>query len=584
MQNEELIKKIQENITILTASQVRKGFRQLKVLKQFGISSSITDFASILGGFYSDHLFKEYNDMRKERAGHYFLKTSMDGKVLTVYDNEMFPSEPTKSFFSIRPVISYKDIPNALSNVTELEDGLFQVEFGEYPQFAVKQDKCKELEEALEQGKLKKTGKEYHIPYDYNYSNPDVFEEYEYEDKRYIRIKQNIQPHRCLSTGEVIAPGTMVWIEVSPIEWLVDQEKELLVSKRLLAAGIQMLSHRNYQDEFVLTNVYKFLTELFARDMISTDTKEKEKERPKIEAIIKQIYFMQDVMIDKEKTLQEVSEIIAKHNQKLDALLKDKKNNNYAIESLDSITYETELKLKIILESLKERREKLKVYFEMMDDVNDYIAILTGKEPKEGNELSDEFYVLEQKILPFLKEEDQKEIKELLLNVLYAQKQEIQDYIDGTGKIKYHTVEDMTLDLRREIHPVIEKINNEVNNRNIEKEIQESIEKIITGLYETPKNRFIAIYLTEINKTYNMIILNINKIPKDMKAQINTEVSEIMNRKIDYSKDFLSISRELMNMWLSLNRIYNIMSNYTNEIDRIRGEHINLEDITMGMD
>ena len=131
MQNEELIKLIQENITLLTAPQVKKGRKQLKALKLFGgIRASITDFGILLGGFTGHH-WSNVNGLI-EQDGYYFLKSIENGEIQAVYQNEIVTTSAQKSFYGIRPVISFANIPDILSNVKEIKEGLYQVEFGAY--------------------------------------------------------------------------------------------------------------------------------------------------------------------------------------------------------------------------------------------------------------------------------------------------------------------------------------------------------------------------------------------------------------------------------------------------------------------
>ena len=68
--------------------------------------------------------------------------------------------------------------------------------------------------------------------------SPLECEEYKFEGRKYIHIEAN--PSRdTLSSGLTYERGDMVWVEVLPIIWLVDEENKRLISKYGLLSGIR---------------------------------------------------------------------------------------------------------------------------------------------------------------------------------------------------------------------------------------------------------------------------------------------------------------------------------------------------------
>ena len=91
-----------------------------------------------------------------------------------------------------RPVATYSSI---LSNLINEKSDLFEnekVNFGEYPQWVVDTNDAIELENAYNNGNLKKTGKIYTTNYVYELWSDRKFKEskhieYEYNGRKYIR-------------------------------------------------------------------------------------------------------------------------------------------------------------------------------------------------------------------------------------------------------------------------------------------------------------------------------------------------------------------------------------------------------------
>lgn len=145
-----------------------------------------------------------------------------------------------------------------------------EVEYGEYPQYAVDANLGRTLDREFASGRLKKTGKTYTT--DSSRFNSDSFEarkhhEYEYNGKKYVKVKY-IHFECCkLSNGREFYNENEVWVEVAPIKWLVDEKSRLMISKTCLASGIRFCNDRQYRGDFERNEMYMFLNTYFAKDI-----------------------------------------------------------------------------------------------------------------------------------------------------------------------------------------------------------------------------------------------------------------------------------------------------------------------------
>lgn len=205
---------------------------------------------------------------------------------------------PTSSFLrrgTIRPVLSSTEL---LTNGTLKRDttitGVDIVEFGEYPQYAAPSSMQQILETQFHKGLihkgLKKTGNTY--TFDGN-KNPDyyykfmpvTYDEYEYGGKKYIRIKaQAYKDCFELSNGIKYLNDNHVWVEVTPVKWLVDNKNGLLISTRGLASGIRYAGNGAPDLKYSTSEMKEYLDKYMLHDLtqnmvfIKTDDMNKKRE------------------------------------------------------------------------------------------------------------------------------------------------------------------------------------------------------------------------------------------------------------------------------------------------------------------
>lgn len=586
--------------TLLPAGKVF-GLNQIDVIKKLGTKCAVSDFAILLGASTPPRTYYvDDNAARKARTGSWYsLSSTSDGYIRAInIGGSMYNEFSFSRNCAIRPVLPYSNISDISQNVERGKNGLLEVEYGEYPQYVVDVELGKKLDKEYNAGRLTKTGKRYTTDcikideYDREFQ-PTHHEEFEYKGKKYVMVKCRARKSSCtLSNGDTIEPGTYVWIEVSPIKWYVDEESKLLVSKTLLASGIRFCGKKKYKGNFKKTEMYMFLNKYFAKDIIpsKTDTLE-EKEvdnktsESKAEKLIREIYSYLEDMPNADEVIERLDIIVKNYNEKLKKLSENKRNNVPSVESLSSITSDLELKLSMLLDNLRKHHDKFRAYFNMIDTIDEYIAVVNGSGQENNSELASDLNTIMNVCIPFLKEEDGNRIKMELLAILNNQKQEIIKYLHSNNifnnnmsgnKLGYTTVEEMDLELRKKLHPILENLSISVNKRDIELEIRESMKKIIEGIYEEPKNKFLSFFLTKINDTYTKICLLLVSLPVDLQKKYNQELTDIMDDKIDYNKNLKFITDDLRTIWSSLNKLLCKVKNYINELDKIEDSQIDL--------
>lgn len=195
-----------------------------------------------------------------------------------------------------RPALPFSSISSITTNGVSgrrSEDGILEVEYGYYPQKAVSKDMQERLERAFKSRSLSRTGNSYttdsrkYDEYDEEFL-PRQHQEYEYNGKRYVRVEANSDYGKNefeLSNGEKYQDGDYVWIEVSPVKWLVDEKSKMMITDKLIFAGVQFKHTRDYHTrDFDKTDIKIFMDTYLAKDLeqsrrtVSITEQSKEKE------------------------------------------------------------------------------------------------------------------------------------------------------------------------------------------------------------------------------------------------------------------------------------------------------------------
>ena len=262
---------------------------QLDVLKKYGTLAAPTDLAKLLGAAIDESGWMvKYRSPENELVGNYWTLSAMEETNVYLSDVTNFGTsycDPRVRTNSVRPILSANQTCNLRPLVMKTIAGITTCEYGEYPQYLAPEPVSQELEQSYQKGLLATTGKNYtfdqHV---HNYKNksnqtdlkidfqPDPHAEYTYKDKQYIRVRgisrgsMEWTRHDCtLSSGKHIE-NQAYWIEVKPIEWLVDPSG-VWVSKKSLLSGIQFDTERTYDGHFDHTFLKRYLDAYFAKEI-----------------------------------------------------------------------------------------------------------------------------------------------------------------------------------------------------------------------------------------------------------------------------------------------------------------------------
>ena len=264
------------------------GSQQIDVIDKMGGMCAISDFAILLGAYVSDDYHVDGDRSLKGRTGWWYLSSSYgDGYVRDVNKGgDRGCTGAGKRSGAVRPALPYSNISDISPNGVRGREGFLEVEYGEYPQYVVDTSLARTLESNFSAGRIKKTGKTYTTDSRKWNENSSPFraqehEEYEYNGKRYIRTKYINTYSYKLSNGQTYNEGDTVWLEVSPLKWIVDERARLLVSKTCIASGLRFCNDGQYRDNFKSTEMYQYLNTYFAKDMVPSVVKEMTPEEKK---------------------------------------------------------------------------------------------------------------------------------------------------------------------------------------------------------------------------------------------------------------------------------------------------------------
>jgi len=266
------------DVTFLTKEQCEN----LEALKIRGKEAAMTDYAILLGGRVYPEYHIDGDNSLEGRAGDYWTKSSANEHhaYIIASDGEEYEENTHTDFTAgVRPVLSVSSIdsiPNNEEGVQEASDGVSEVEFGYYPQKAASKELQAMLENAYDKEYLEKTTNNYtanmYRPLRLLGFFPEKHQEYKYMEKRYVRVKvsdkYSEKKPAVLSNGEVYKNGDNVWIEVSPLKWIVDKYENIMFTEKLPLAGVQFLNKGPYKEEnFEKTDIMKYMNKYFLKDL-----------------------------------------------------------------------------------------------------------------------------------------------------------------------------------------------------------------------------------------------------------------------------------------------------------------------------
>ena len=276
-----------QELTLLSDGQIwgNSSEPQLEVIKKYGTKAAITDLCVLTGSYLcEDTNYNIDEDRSLNGRTSRFWTRSDDGNndVRAVFENGVrYFNYRYKRNGAVRPALQSSVIFSQISpNRVRGYNGTEEVEYGEYPQNAADSRMQNILESEYNRG-MNKTGRSYtfdSVKYD-DYAlgfKPATYEEYEYQGKEYIRIKANSDfdgNKFKLSNGVEYRNGDYVWVEVSPVKWLIDDKARILISKKGLVSGIRFLDKKtNYKGDFDRTEMKEYLDRYMLRDLTQSVT------------------------------------------------------------------------------------------------------------------------------------------------------------------------------------------------------------------------------------------------------------------------------------------------------------------------
>lgn len=270
------------NLTFLTQEQCFESDK-LDILEKRGTRAAITDFSILLGGYVSDNWHIDSDNSLEGRTAYYWTRSDdgdNDARVV-LHDGTRYYDSVFGRNGGARPALPFSSISSIPTNGVSgapkrARDGVLEVEYGYYPQKAVSKDMQERLERAFQRRSLSRTGKKYttdskkYDEYDEEFS-PKQHEEFQLDGKRYVRVEANSDfggGEFTLSNGESYRDGEFVWVEVSPVKWLVDERAKIMLTDKLIFSGVQFKHTRDYHTEdFDRTDIKTFMDKYLSKEL-----------------------------------------------------------------------------------------------------------------------------------------------------------------------------------------------------------------------------------------------------------------------------------------------------------------------------
>lgn len=262
-----------KSYTVLRMDQVY-GNNKLDVFNRYGSETEVTSFAISRGTeYYQLKGVDNVSPLAGRYVCEYWTSTKVDNSVSKcyVYGRQKLSEEVAwNDNIGVRIAIPLDQIRDEIEGTYSEEYGRGEIKvviYGEYPQEVLSTEDEKKLNDYYEAGQLKATGKSYSA---WGYCNElfydgtervferDQYPEFEFKGKKFVRAKNS-----------VFENGTSrdIWVEVTPVEWLVDERTGLAVTKKCILGGIPLSRKGIFLGDFERTLVQDFLDNEFSYDV-----------------------------------------------------------------------------------------------------------------------------------------------------------------------------------------------------------------------------------------------------------------------------------------------------------------------------
>ena len=170
---------------------------------------------------------------------------------------------------------------NKGSVVEKNKEGLFEVEYGYYPQTILSQEKKEEIEEKLKSNVLKKTKGSYSTYEDgRNTVEVEGKKHFEYQDtdgRRYVRVNLKdwvwFNGDTPLVRDENRNFYDYLWFEVEPVKWLLDKENKMMVTDKIILGGViyndSCLEEKRDEEDYENTSSRKFINRFLKKELLN---------------------------------------------------------------------------------------------------------------------------------------------------------------------------------------------------------------------------------------------------------------------------------------------------------------------------
>ena len=237
----------------------------------------ITDFAAFTGCHYES----QFNINGVPYYGIIFIKNDAVKENVTFanLDGLSSPAQTSCKNAVIRPVFTSEKIYNDMKKYKlRIKNNVKTIKFGRYPQNAAEIDMQKKLNNGLIDKTLKETGK----TFSYVLSDKvETLKEYTLDNRCFIRCKisfNNTLDVKILCNDNEYNDkyrqyfnNNYIWVEVLPVEWLVDDETKTFISKFGLISNVRFSYFANYDGNFSRTNIKMFMDEYMAKDLFALE-------------------------------------------------------------------------------------------------------------------------------------------------------------------------------------------------------------------------------------------------------------------------------------------------------------------------